>query len=71
MKKRFGLEDLNMRKWRPFYIASYLALSLSLTAAFMINDQNIRLIILVLCQILYLPWVINEFKKAMNKKVKP
>ena len=70
MRFPLQIEDLNFRGWRAFYQASFVAISITSVAVLAIPNKDLALLVLIATQIGYLPFVINEFRKAMKKKIK-
>jgi len=66
--KKLRMEDITFQNWRLFYKVSFIIISVVTVFMFLDIDKTLRLALLILAQLIYLPWVVNEFLKVMKKK---
>jgi hypothetical protein len=68
--KKLRTQDLDFRGWSWFYRIAYLALCSAVWVFLMVKDRSISLYLLVLIELMFLPFVVHQFWKAFKKKKK-
>jgi hypothetical protein len=59
-----------MRTWRTFYVVTYTMIGIIGLAVFAAPNKTITAIALIICQIIYTPFVLIEFRRSLKRKKK-